>query len=178
MDVLLFNWWALALRGVVAILFGVLALVFPGITLASLVVLFGLYALIDGVIAVIGGIRAARMHERSTPFFLEGLVNILFAAVLVLWPQIGLLALIYMIAFWALVTGALLLGAAFRLQRMHGEWLLVANGVVSLVLGVALLAWPIAGIVVLAWWIGAYALVFGVLLLALAMRLRRHPDRL
>jgi uncharacterized membrane protein HdeD (DUF308 family) len=173
LQVLTRNWWAIALRGVAAIIFGLIAIVFPGITIGAFILLFAAYALVDGVFAIIAGIRAAEHHERWLPLAFEGLIDIAAAIVVVLWPELTLILLGYVIAFWALISGVALLGAAFRLRRLRGDWLLVANGIVSLLLGVILFLVPIAGPVLLAWWIGAYALIFGVLLLTVAFQLRR-----
>lgn len=172
-SVLTSNWWVLALRGAAAILLSVVAFLLPGLTLEVFVLIFAAYAIADGVFAIIGGVRAAESHERSWPFFLEGLLGVAAGIVIVLWPGLSLLALVIFVGVWAVATGIALLIAAIRLRRLHGEWLLVVNGIVSLLLGAYFLLLPIAGIIVLAWWIGVYALVFGILMLVLAFRLRR-----
>jgi uncharacterized membrane protein HdeD (DUF308 family) len=177
LDVLARNWWALALRGLFAILFGLVAFLFPGITLEVLILLFAAYAAVDGVFAIIAGVRAAERHERWGALVLEGLIGIAAAAVAIAWPALTLIALVYIIAAWAIVSGVVLLAAATRLRPLHGEWLLAINGIISILLGVMLFVSPIAGAIVLAWWIGAYALFFGVMLIVLAFRLRRHRDR-
>lgn len=173
------NWWAIALRGVFAIMFGIIALLMPGVTLAALVLLFAVYMLVDGIFAIVAGVRAARRHERWGALLLEGVADLIASAIAFLWPLVTVLAFVILMAAWAIVSGALLLTAAFRLHVTHGKWLMGFGGVVSIVWGVLLLAWPIAGAVVLTLWMGAYALVFGVTLLVLAFRLRarrnRHP---
>jgi uncharacterized membrane protein HdeD (DUF308 family) len=177
-SVLTGRWWTLALRGAAAIAFGVIAFLLPGLTLEIFVLLFAVYAIVDGIFAILAGMRAAEHSERWWPFLLEGLLDVAAGVIIVLWPGLSLLALVIVVGAWAVVTGIALLIAAFRLGRRHGEWLLVLNGLVSLLLGVYFLISPIAGILVLAWWIGAYALIFGVLLVALALRLRHlhhHP---
>jgi uncharacterized membrane protein HdeD (DUF308 family) len=170
------NWWLVALRGVVGILFGIVALVFPGSTMLSLVILFSAYMLVDGALAIASAVRAARRHERWGWLTLEGIANIITGILAFLWPGLTILAFVLLIAAWAIVSGALMLAAAFRLKVDHGRWWLVLGGVVSLVYGVLLVVAPLIGALVLTWWLGAYALVFGVVLLVLAFRLRSHRD--
>jgi uncharacterized membrane protein HdeD (DUF308 family) len=168
------NWWALALRGVAAIVFGIIAFAFPALTLTVLVLFFAAYLLVDGVFALIAGLRAAERHERWGALALEGIVDIVAGALVVVWPGMTLLVFIYLAAFWALVSGIALLVAAFRLHRQHGEWMMILAGVLSVGWGILVALFPIAGLVVWAWWIGAYALIFGIAMLVLAFRLRRH----
>lgn len=167
------NWWALALRGVVAILFALIAFSQPGITLVALVWLWGAYALVDGVFAVLTGVRAAGQHERWGMLLLEGISGIAAGLIAFAWTGITALVLVYLIAAWAIVTGSFAIVAAVRLREMiDGEWLLGVSGALSILLGVLIMARPGAGLVALVWMIGIYALVFGVVLLALAFRLR------
>jgi len=171
------NWWALALRGVFAILLGLAAFVLPGITLAVLVALFGAYAVVDGVLAIIAGVRAAERHERWWSPVLKGIAGIVAGVLAFVWPALTALALLYLIAAWAIVTGVLEIVAAVHLHRAHGEWLLVINGVLSVLFGFLVIVWPGAGVLTLLWLIGTYAIVFGVVLLALAFRLRNLHGR-
>ena len=168
------NWWALALRGVAAILFGLIAILMPAMTAVVLILLFGAYALIDGIFALVAGLRAAHRHGRSVPLLLEGVLNLLVGVVCFVWPAAALVALIYVIAFWAIISGVSLMAAGISLIRVAGEWLLVLSGLLSLLLGVILLVQPTVGIVALSWWLGAYALLFGVILLSAAFRIRHH----
>jgi uncharacterized membrane protein HdeD (DUF308 family) len=166
------NWWAIALRGLVAVLFGLLTFLLPGITLVTLVLLFGVYALVDGVFNVIAFFRVASHHWA---FLIEGVVGIIAGILTFLWPAITAIVLLYLIAFWAIFTGALEIVAGIRLRKaIANEWLLILMGVLSLVFGVFILFAPGAGALAIVLWIGAYALVFGVFLLALAFRLRGH----
>ena len=175
--VLASNWWALAFRGVIAILFSIFAFLWPGITLGVLVLLFGVYAFIDGILAIISAVRAVRGHKRWGAFLLEGIVGILAALCAWLVPGVTLAFLVFLIAAWAIVTGILEIVAAIRLRRhIPGEWLLILTGVISIIFGVLLYIAPIAGAIVIVWWIAAYAMIFGILLLILALRLRAlHP---
>src|SRR6266699_364042 len=166
--ILIGNWWAVALRGVAAILFAVIAIFWPGITATALVMLFGIYALIDGILALVAAQRAAQRHGRSGALLLEGILNILIAVVAFAWPEAALVALIYLIALWAVVTGVALI-------RLSGEWLLMASGLLSILLGIVLFVHPGVGVVALSWWLGFYALLFGIALLSAAFRIRYHP---
>jgi uncharacterized membrane protein HdeD (DUF308 family) len=166
------NWWAVSLRGLAGILFGIITFFAPGISLAALVLLFGAYAFADGVLTMITAIRR-RGADRWWLLLLNGLVGIAAGILTLLWPGITALALLYVIAAWALVTGVLEIAAAIRLRKaITGEWLLALSGVLSIALGVMLVLWPRAGALAIVIWIGAYAFVFGVLLLALGLRLR------
>ena len=167
------NWWALVIRGIAGIVFGILALAWPGITLLTLVFLFAAYALVDGATSLIGAIRAIGRHERWGVLVLEGLVGIGAAIVTAFWPGLTAVALVYVIAAWAVITGALELAAAVRLRRyIKGEWLLVLGGVASLLFGFMLMVAPVIGALVIAIWVGAYALVFGVMLVILGFRMK------
>ncbi len=172
------NWWALLLRGALAIVFGVLAFVNPGITLAALVLLFGAYSLVDGIFAIVSGLRAARRHERWWPFALEGLLSILVGIVTFLMPAAAAFALLLLVSAWSIVTGVFRIAAAVRLRKeIQGEWLLILNGVLSVAFGLVIVIFPGAGLVTLVWVIGFYAILFGVTLVALAFRLRGHGRR-
>ena len=175
--VLATNWWALALRGVLAILFAILTFLWPGITLSVIVLLFGAYALVDGVLAIIAAVRAVRGHRRWGALLFEGIVGILAGLCAWLIPGVTLAFLVLLVAAWAVITGVFEIVAAIRLRRnIPQEWLLILMGVVSIAFGVMIYLAPIAGALVIVWWLGAYALVFGVLLLILAFRLRSlHP---
>jgi uncharacterized membrane protein HdeD (DUF308 family) len=166
------NWWAIALRGVFAVLFGVLTFVMPAVTIATLVILFAAYMLVDGVFAIVAGVKAAQRQERWGLLVLEGNVNILAGIVALLLPAITVLVFIYLVAFWSVLTGILMAVTGLRLPGDHGRWLLVLAGIVSVVFGVLIAIMPIAGAVVLTLWLGGYAVVFGAMLLALAVRLR------
>jgi uncharacterized membrane protein HdeD (DUF308 family) len=172
------RWWAVGLRGVLAIIFGLLCLLTPGIAVGALVLLFAAYMLVDGVFAIISGIRAARSGESWGLLILEGIVDLAAGAIAVIWPAITLVALVWIVAIWAIVSGALMLAAAFALNRDYGRWLLALGGIASLVFGILLIIEPLIGAVVLTLWIGAYALVFGVLLLVLGFQLNSKREAL
>jgi uncharacterized membrane protein HdeD (DUF308 family) len=163
-----------ALRGLAAIVFGVLAFVWPAITLWALVLLFGAYMLVDGIFAIVAAVRAAGREARWWLLLIEGVLGVLAGLVAAFWPGLTALALLYFIAAWAIVSGILEIAGAIRLRReIEGEWALGLSGALSLLFGVLLVVIPApAGLLSLVWLIGAYALAFGVLLLVLAFRLR------
>ena len=172
------NWWAVVLRGVCAILFGLAAFVWPGITLAVLILLYGAYALADGVLAVIWSFMARGRDSFPWGVFLAGLAAIVAGLFAFLWPGLTALALLYLIAAWAIVRGIFEIIAAVHLRKeIEHEWLLGLSGLASIVLGVLLLAWPGVGVLAVLWWIGAFAIIFGVLTIALGLRLRGLRDR-
>ena len=164
------NWWAIGIRGVVGILFGLIALFMPGVTMLSLVLVFAAYAFVDGVFAIVSAVRAAGQSERWGVLVLEGLVNIATAAVALLWPGLTVVAFVLLIAIWAIITGILELMAGFRMNVDGRGWLIV-GGLASVIYGGLLIVAPLIGAVVLTWWLGAYALVFGVSLIVLAFKL-------
>ncbi len=166
------NWWALALRGILGIAFGLVALLLPGATMLSLVLLFAAYTFVDGIFGLVSAFRAARQHERWGYLTFEALVNIATAAIAVLLPGLTVVVFVYLVAFWALLTGILMLGAAFELHDGRG-WLIL-GGLASVIYGGLLIAAPLLGAVVLTWWIGAYAIVFGVSLLILGFKLKGY----
>jgi uncharacterized membrane protein HdeD (DUF308 family) len=160
------------LRGLCAIVFGAAAFIWPNLTLVVLVMLFGAYLLADGLLAVIAGLTR---HHRSRPWWLlliEGLTGLLAGGVLFLLPDLTVVALLYLIATWAIITGAVEIVSAIRLRAdIQNEGLLALSGVLSVVLGVGLVVWPGTTALGLVWMTGIYALVFGLLLIGLSLRL-------
>jgi uncharacterized membrane protein HdeD (DUF308 family) len=173
LDMLARNWWAVVLRGVVAILFGMMAWIWPGVTLGALVFLWGCYAFADGVLALISAFSGAS----RTPWWALGLIGIVSigaAMVAFVYPGLTAVGLLYVIALWAIVTGVLAVAAAFDLRReIEGEFWLGLAGIVSMMFGAFLIARPGIGGLAVVWMIGSYAVVFGVMLVALGLRARR-----
>ena len=164
------RWWALALRGLFAVIFGLLTFFVPGITLISLVLLFGFYAILDGVFDIVSAMRVPSHHWA---LLVEGIVGIIVGVLTIVWPGITAMALLYLIAVWAIVTGVLEIIAGIRLREIiTNEWLLILMGVISVLFGILIIAFPRAGALAIVLWIGAYAFVFGVILIVLAFRLR------
>ncbi len=172
MSVLVRNWWAFVARGVLAVLFGLISLFMPGVTMLSLVLVFAAYAMADGVLAIISAVRAGKAGEQWSFLAFEGVTGIVAGGLAAAFPGITVVVFVALIAAWALITGSFMLSAAFELDADHGRWWLVLGGVASLVYGGLLIFAPMIGAVVLTWWIGAYALVFGITLLIAAFRLR------
>jgi uncharacterized membrane protein HdeD (DUF308 family) len=176
-DVLARNWWAVALRGIAAILFGLFAFFYPGVTLFALVIVFGAYALVDGVFALVSAVRAAESHQRWGQLLLVGICGILAAAVVWFYPGLAALSLLFVIAAWAIVTGVLEVAASFQLrQYMKDWWWWLIAGLASIVFGVLLFWRPGAGALAVLWIIGTYAIAFGIFLLGLAWRLHEHAS--
>ncbi len=168
------HWGWLALRGVVAILFGLLAMFWPAITFSALVMVWGAFALADGVLALIAGFRIKEQGKPLWSMAIVGVLGIAAGLVTFFWPGLTALFLLYVIAAWALVSGAFQIVAAIRFRReIKNEWLHGLSGVVSVVFGVVLMLNPGPGALALAWVIGIYAFVFGVLVLVFSFRLRK-----
>ena len=172
-ETLVKNWWLFTLRGIFGIIFGCLALIFPGPTMLSLVILFSAYMLVDGVFGIVSAVRAIRRKEdRWGLLIVEGLLDIATGVVAFLWPGLTVIAFVWLIAAWAIVTGGLMTAAGFRLNIDHGRWWLILGGLLSLAFGVLLIVTPLIGAVVLTWWIGAYAVAFGIALVIFSFKLR------
>jgi uncharacterized membrane protein HdeD (DUF308 family) len=171
------NWWAVVLRGGFAILFGLVALFSPGATLLTLVLFFSAYMLVDGVFGIVSGVRAAQRHERWGLLVLEGVANILVGILAFVWPGLTVLAFVTMLAVWSIVTGILMVVAAFKLAKLDGRGWMAFSGIVSVLFGVALIIAPLVGAIVLAWWLGVYAIAFGAALLVLGFKLKGRRDR-
>jgi uncharacterized membrane protein HdeD (DUF308 family) len=165
------NWWAVALRGVLGIVFGIIAFLLPGVTMLSLAYVFAAYAVVDGVFAIVAAVRAAGDHRSWGWFVFEGIAGILAGVAVALWPGISVGAFVFLVACWAIVTGVLMFGSAFT-TKVSGRWWLGLGGALSVIFGVLLVAAPLMGALVLTWWIGAYSMAFGIALLVMSFRLR------
>jgi uncharacterized membrane protein HdeD (DUF308 family) len=138
--------------------------------------LFGVYVLIDGVIGLVSTVRAVTSHGHWGALLGEAVLNILMGLIALFMPAAAVLAFVLLMAAWALISGGLMVAAAVRLHSTHGRWWLGLGGVASLIWGILLVAAPLVGAVVLTWWLGIYAIVFGIALLACGLRLRtQHP---
>ncbi len=171
-------WWVLALRGACALIFGVLALAVPGITLAALIVIFGAYAIVDGVSSLVSAFH--KDCERSMRFWmiLNGVAGVAAGVIAWIWPAITAGVLLYLIAFWAVVTGLMEIAAAVALRKvLEKEWMLALGGFLSVALGVIMFINPLGGLLAIVWMIGVYAIFFGFLLLGIAFRLEGHKEQ-
>jgi len=165
------QWWLMVLRGVCAIVFGLLAIFEPGLTLTTLVVLLGAYLVVDGVLAAGSAIMAGRKGYPWSAQALEALFCLGFAALVLIWPGLTLLVAVTMIGIWALISGVAMLVAGFRFGR--DAWLLALAGGISVIAGIVILDEPVSGVVLLATTLGIYALLFGCALIGLGLRLRK-----
>ncbi len=170
------HWWVPVLRGIAAVLFGIMAFVYPGLTVAVLVLLFGAWILVDGVFRVIGAI-GHRASDKEWGFdLIIGIMGIIIGFLTFHAPRITALALIIYIAAWALMIGATEIALAIKLRReIKGEWFLILMGLLSIAFAVMLLWNPLPGALALVWLIGSYAIAFGILAIILGFRLRSLP---
>jgi uncharacterized membrane protein HdeD (DUF308 family) len=172
-DAIAKRWWMLVVRGIAAMAFGVLAIVWTSSSLLALVLVWSAYALIDGVTSLALAVRAGRARQRWGWLLFDGLVGIAAAALTVLWPQITAVALLMLIAAWAVITGIAKIVAAIELRRViRGEWFLGLSGLVSIIFGVLMMIFPGAGALAVVTIIGVYAIAFGALLTVLGFRIR------
>lgn len=170
------HWWTLALRGVVAILFGLAAYFWPGAALTTLVALFAVYAGIDGILSLVAAVRRVGDDKHWWLLLLEGLAGIGAAVLTFFYPGITALLLLYFVAAWAVITGVLEIIAAIRLrEEIKGEFWLGLSGLLSILFGAALFLMPGPGALAVVWLIATYAVLFGIFLIVLGFRLRNAP---
>jgi uncharacterized membrane protein HdeD (DUF308 family) len=171
------NWWAIVLRGVFAILFGIGTFLWPGITLAVLVLLLGGYLFVDGILAILWALARRREGAFSWEVFLVGVASLGAGVVTLMWPGVTALALLWVIAVWAIVHGVFEILAAFHLRReLSNEWLLALNGALTVLFGIVLIFAPVAGALAALWMIGTFAIVAGIVMIALGFRLKGLKD--
>lgn len=171
------NWWAAAIRGVSAIVLGLLAIALPDLTLLGLSIIFAVYCVVDGIFAIVLAVRGARKGQRWGWLAFNGAASIAAAAVAIFYPSLTILALVVMFAAWALVSGSATIAAGVKLPRRHGRWWLIAGGVIAIVCGLLMVFLPSLGVLTLIYLVGFQALFAGITLLVLAWQLRvRHVD--
>jgi uncharacterized membrane protein HdeD (DUF308 family) len=166
-------WWVVLLRGIFSIIFGFLAFTMPGLTLFTLVLLWGAYALVDGIMAMVAGVRT-----RAWSMLLIGLLGLAAGFITFINPNLTAVALLYFIAAWAIARGIFEIVTAIEIRKeITNEWLLILSGILSVLFGIALLWRPLVGALAMIWLIAAFAIVFGIMLIPLAFRLRHtHED--
>lgn len=171
------NWWLTLVRGLAAVAFGIAAFAWPRLTVITLILLFAAYVLADGLFALFAAIKG-REHGMPTWWLaIIGLLGVAIAGVTFFWPGVTATLLMMMIGAWALVRGIFEVIAALQLWKEFDDaWMLVLSGVVSIVFGGAVLLMPGAGALALVWLIGAYAILFGLILVVLAFRLKQLND--
>ena len=178
LNVLANNWWVVLLRGIAAIVFGLLALLWPQISISVLVLLFGIFAIADGIFSITSELRRYGEHARWWVLVFEGVAGVGIGIVAMAWPQITAVIFIYLIASWGLLTGILEILAAIRLRNeLEGEWFLILMGLLSIAFGALIFFFPDAGLIALAWILGIYAIMVGLLLITLSLRLKRWKDK-
>ena len=169
------SWWVLLLRGIASIIFGVLAFIWPGLTLVTLVLLYGAFALVDGVLSLIAAFTGSAKPVPTWWLIVVGILGIAAGIVTFLWPGITAVLLVLFIGAWALVHGIFEIIGAIQLRKeIDNEWMLILGGVLSVAFGAIVLISPGAGALGLIWVIAGYSIVFGILFIALALRLRKH----
>lgn len=165
------TWWLVLIRGIVAIIFGILALAWPGITIYVLVIFFGAYAIVSGIFSLF----AAFGHgvQSRAWLIISGILGILFGIVTFAWPGITTLALLYVIAFWAIFTGVAEIIAGVQLRKsIDNEWMLIIGGILSVIFGILLIIWPGSGALALTWMIGIFAIIYGIAMIFLSFRVK------
>lgn len=168
------NWWVLLLRGIAAIVFGVLAIALPGLTLFMLVITFGIYVIFDGVVEIWSGFTTRETNDRWWVDILIGLAGIIAGILIMSLPGVTAVVAIYFIGAWMVVMGILQIISALRVRaEIDNEWWLVLSGLLSVIVGLYFIAFPGDGAVSLVWLIGIYAILFGVILVVLAFRARK-----
>jgi uncharacterized membrane protein HdeD (DUF308 family) len=172
------NWWVIALRGILGIVFGLIALFLPGVTILSIVLVFAAYMLVDGAFSVAGAIRSRNKNEQWGWVLLNGVISIITAVLAYLWPVITALAFVLLVAIWSIVGGAVQLAAGFRMNSgERGRGWLIFGGILSILFGALLVISPLLGAIVLTWWLGAYILVSSILLLIIAFSVKSNAPR-
>lgn len=176
-EALAHDWWLLALRGLLGIIFGLIAVLMPVATILALVLLFSAYMLVDGCFALYAAVRGMVRRDSWGMPLVHGIVNLAVAAVAFLWPGITVLAFVLLVAAWSIVSGCLMLAAAYNIAANYSRGWIAFSGIVSLAFGALMIFAPLAGAVVLTWWLGAYSLAAGVMVIVLAFRLRSQRGR-
>lgn len=167
-------WWVFLLRGIAAVIFGIMAFAWPALTLSVLILLIGAYVLVDGVFGVIDVMRNRDRLKRVWPLVLEAVLGIVVGLMMLFWPGATAIVMLMFVAAWAIVGGLLRVVLAFQIRKeITGEWILIVGGIMSILFGGLLVAMPQVGMLTMAWMIGFYAILFGGLFIFLAFRLRK-----
>lgn len=171
------NWWVLVVQGVLAVIFGIAAWVWPAATVFVLVILFGAYTLVEGIFAIIAAIRGTDRNGRGWLAFI-GVASVVIGLIALFWPGITALALLYVIAAWAVVRGVITIIGAVQLRKeIRGEWILILSGAVSVLFGLLLMFWPVSGVLAVIWLIGVYAVFLGIMEIILGFQVKGRGGR-
>lgn len=173
------DWWTYVVRGTAAVIFGVLTLLLPRLALVTLVMMWGVFALADGVTHLIAFVRhSGRGRHRRWGILIGALLSIVAGLIALAVPDITAIALLYIIAGWALLNGVIAIVAAIQLRKLiHNEWVLALSGVLSIIFASILALFPGPGALAVTIWIGAFAVVSGVMLVALGVRVRKRAKQ-
>jgi uncharacterized membrane protein HdeD (DUF308 family) len=167
------HWWSILVRGIVALLFALLAFFATGFTLSLLVIFLGVYLVLDGLFAIIGGLMACCDHKNWWMLLIEGIVSLAAGIFVLLWPEISLVIMLYIVAIWAILTGIFEFIASMTASwAAPGKVFLGTTGVLSIILGVMVVIYPTFSLAAITWLLGIYALVIGVSLIFMGLRLR------
>ncbi|PZF74373.1 HdeD family acid-resistance protein [Taibaiella soli] len=170
-------WWMFLLRGVIALLLGLLALFAPGVTFTSLIIFLGAYLFIDGIFSVLSALGARKTLKDWPWYLLSGITGIVIGLITFYHPFATATAVIYMIAFWSLIAGLVEITMAIRLARMiKGEGWYILGGALTILFGILILTNPIAGAITITMLFGIYAVMIGIMLISLSMRLRKRHN--
>ncbi|MEV0144550.1 MULTISPECIES: HdeD family acid-resistance protein [unclassified Nonomuraea] len=165
-------WWLILIRGIAALIFGILALIWPGKTLLIVVIFFAAYAIVEGIFAIFAGARHSAQSRAW--LIISGILGVVAGIVAFLWPGITSLALLYVVAFWAIFAGITEIVAGIQLRKVvDNEWMLIIGGILSIIFGVLLLIWPGAGLLTLIWLVGVFAVVYGIAMIVLSFRVKK-----
>lgn len=168
------NWWILSLRGFFAILLGIAAFIWPDITLHILILLFGIFLFLEGIFSTVSSLKFRDIYPHWWLYLIKGLLSMTIGIIAWVWPGITALVILILIAAWAIYTGLIEIILAMRLHdELEGEWLLILSGVISLLFGLVLALQPAEGLLALTWLMGAFAIIFGLLLFILGFKLRQ-----
>ena len=171
------TWWLVALRGVAAVIFGILAFVWPKITLLTLIWMYGVYAIINGALALVQAFTGPKEGRQTGALVFHGIISLAAGIIAILVPGITALVLLLLIAAWAIVGGIFEIVTAVRLRKVIShEWLMIVAGIISVLFGILLILQPAVGALAMIWWIGGFAILFGIMLVTLAFRLRHWRD--
>jgi uncharacterized membrane protein HdeD (DUF308 family) len=169
------SWWLLLLRGIAGIVFGILAFAWPGLTLVTLVLFYGAYAFVDGVLALVAAFSGGAKPVPTWWLIVVGLAGIAAGILTFMWPGVTAIVLIFFIGGWAIAHGVFEIVGAIRLRKeIDNEWWLILAGALSVIFGLLVIAAPGVGALTFIWVIGAYSILFGIMLVGLSLRLRKH----
>jgi uncharacterized membrane protein HdeD (DUF308 family) len=173
------NWWVQLLRGILLIAFGILAFINPGATAAALIFWLAIFILMDGLLSTYVAIRSWSENEEKWLHLLEGIVSILLGILLLRSPGAGMLTAVFFLGFWAIFAGVMRIAIAIQLRKqIESEWQLAISGALSIIFGILIISNPGAGVAGIMWIIGLAAVLIGILLIMVSLKLRKVAGRI